>query len=169
VAYTSVGPSTIRGQRSPGLARILRELLAKIELQKHADCPTSGFSELLNKDTKAIQKKMTESARHWGIARKVINIFLRSATYNSFLRDEFQLDRLEEYLEIPLDSLTVKGLKIRSPRGSLPRWGGVKHLADSDSLSFQLRASEIAEELGSHRVHLDIFLWVDRPSKSSDF
>lgn len=72
------------------------------------------------------------------------------------------MDRIEDSLELPLDSLTVEGLKARSPKRSLPHWHGVKHLAKQDSDRFQLRAAEIASEHGVSRVHLDIYLWLER-------
>ena len=105
---------------------------------------------------------MPPGARHWGVARKVLNIFLRGATYNWLLRDKYKLDRIEPVLELPLDSLTAKGLKSRSPKRSLLQWHGVKHLKSEDSATFQNRAGEIAAEWQTERVHLDIVFWVER-------
>lgn len=105
---------------------------------------------------------MPSGIRHWGVARKVLNIFLRGATYNCYLRHAYSLGRLEDMLELPLDSLTVQGLKARSPQRSLPCWHGVKHLTKGESDRFQDRASQIAKEHEVSRVHLDIFLWLER-------
>lgn len=162
VAYTSVGPSTVRGQRSPGLVTKLRQLLAEVDLNEFSGCDPSDFDDLLNHQTATVKRRMPTGVRHWGIARKVLNIFLRGATYNCYLREMYRLARLEGSLELPLDSLTIKGLKSRSPKRSLPRWHGVKHLEKDDSDRFQLRASEIASEHGVSRVHLDIYLWLER-------
>lgn len=140
----------------------LRDLLADIELGEFARCRPSRFEELLNVEAAKIVRRMPRDARHWGIARKVLNIFLRGATYNSFLREDFKLHRIERQLELPLDSLTVKGLKKRSPKRSLPRWHGVKNLSEADSDRFQVRASEIAADLEVERIHLDIYLWLER-------
>lgn len=167
VAYTSVGASTVRGQRSPGLVRVLRTLLYDVDLAAFSTCPTSDFSELLNDETRRIKNGMPLGTRHWGIARKVLNIFLRGANYNWLLRQEFGLARLDSVMELPLDSLTAKALKANSPPRSLPRWRGVKHLAPVESALFQLRACEIAAGLGIDCVHLDIFWWVDRKRRYS--
>lgn len=162
VAYTSVGPSTVRGQRSPGLVANLRQKLAEIDLAKFAGCSPPDFPDLLDAQTASVKRHMPSGIRHWGIARKVLNIFLRGATYNCYLRHAYNLGGLEDMLELPLDSLTVQGLKARSPQRSLPRWHGVRHLTKGASDRFQDRASEIAREHEVSRVHLDIFLWLER-------
>lgn len=162
VAYTSVGASTVRGQKTPGLVSSLRDRLGEIDLGKFARVSESDFGSLLDAETESIRRQMPGGTRHWGIARKVLNIFLRGAFYNFYLRQKFTLDRLEHLFEIPLDSLTVAGLKGRSPKRSLPRWKGVKHLTEEASAAFQKRALEIASEQEIPRVHLDIYLWLER-------
>jgi hypothetical protein len=163
VAYTSVGPSTVRGQRTPGLVAQLRELLSQVDLDELAACQPPAFPDFLNRETSRIQEGMPDEARYWGIARKVLNIFLRAATYNHYLRRQFPLDRFESVLELPMDSLTALGLKARSPARSLPRWQGVKHLTQADNQRFQARALEIADAWGiPARVHLDIYFWLER-------
>jgi hypothetical protein len=162
VAYTSVGASTVRGQRTPGLVSELRDLLAKVDLAGLAQIEQSNFPKFLKAETNRIHQAMPAKSRHWGIARKVLNIFLRGATYNHYLRREFKLDRFERVLELPMDSLTAKGLKSLSPARSLPRWKGVKHLRETDNEEFQRRALKIAENRCTLRVHLDIYLWLER-------
>lgn len=162
VAYTSVGPSTVRGQRTPGLVTRLRELLSQVDLARLAAIELQDFPTFLKSETKRIEQHMPAPARHWGIARKVLNIFLRAATYNHYLRHRFKLDRFEDRLELPMDSLTAKGLKSRSPARSLPRWRGVKYLTATDNEHFQKRALQIATDRGTSRVHLDIYLWLER-------
>ena len=162
VAYTSVGASTVRGQKTPGLVSKLRQLLANVDLGKFARVKKSEFISLLDAETDAIRRRMPAGTQYWGIARKVLNIFLRGALYNIYLRQKFSLAPLEYLLEIPLDSLIVAGIKDRSPGRSLPRWKGVKHLTEEASAVFQKRALEIASEQKLPRVHLDIYLWLDR-------
>jgi hypothetical protein len=162
VAYTSVGPSTVRGQRSPGLVGELRELLAAVDLAGLATCKPRDFTKILDAETTRIERSMPANARYWGVARKVLNIFLRGATYNHYLRSQFQLDRFEALLELPMDSLTAKGLKALSTARSLPRWRGVKYLREVDNEQFQTRAEDIARQRDISRVHLDIYLWLDR-------
>jgi hypothetical protein len=162
VAYTSVGASTVRGQRKPGLVSRLRRLLAAIDLEQFAQVPKEEFKELLDEETSAIQRRLPPKNRHWGIARKVLNIFLRGALYNTYLREAYNLDHLEDVLEIPLDSLSAAKMRQRSSKGALPRWRGVKYLTPEDSRRYQARASELATEWGMARVHLDIYFFVDR-------
>lgn len=162
VAYTSVGPSTVRGQRTPGLVTKLRELLSEVDLAGLEAVEPQDFPNFLKSETKRIEQHMPAAARHWGIARKVLNIFLRAATYNHYLRRRFKLDRFEDLLELPMDSLTAKGLKSRSPARSLPRWRGVKYLTPTDNQHFQARARQIAMERKTACVHLDIYLWLER-------
>jgi len=162
IAYTSVGTSTVRGQGCPGLAQELRQILNDVDLATFATGGRKGFPELLDVQTESIRKLMPRGTRHWGVARKVLNIFLRGATYNCFLRDRFKLQQLEPVLELPLDKWTVKALKLRSPPRSLPRWKAIKHLTHDDSDRFQTQASEWAASKNSLRVHLDIVFWVDR-------
>lgn len=165
VAYVSVGPSTVRGQRTPGLVTSLRELLADVDLAQLATCGSTDFPNFLDGETERIERRMLAAARYWGIARKVLNIFLRAATYNHFLRDQFSLDRVESCLELPMDSLTANGLKARSQKhllGRLPRWKGVRHLTPAANHQFQERATRIAELEKTLRVHLDIYLWLER-------
>ena len=162
IAHTSVGPSTVRGQRSPGLVDRLRKLLIRVDLQSFAKCQKADFLNLLNVETETIKRQMPRGKQHWGIARKVLNIYLRGAMYNAFLRKEYKLNQIESCLELPLDSLTANGVKKRSPKRSLPTWTGVKNLSEHDSRRFQERAQTIADEMGIHRIHLDIYLWLDR-------
>jgi hypothetical protein len=80
VAYTSVGPSTVRGQRNPGLVSKLRELLSAVDLADIASREPQDFPNSLESETRRIEQNMPAASRHWGIARKVLNIFLRGAT-----------------------------------------------------------------------------------------
>jgi hypothetical protein len=97
-------------------------------------------------------------ARHWGLARKILNIFLRDCFYTSYLVSTFHLDLAESFLELPLDSITAKQLcGVHSSR--LLRWPGVKHLTLSMSEQFQIVAADEARKLQIARVHLDAFWW----------
>jgi hypothetical protein len=122
----------------------------------------------LNDETERLLSGIPKSARHWGVARKSLNIFLRGATYNWHLRSEYRLSRVESWLELPLDSLTAKRLKEDSLKHPLPRWKGVKYLSHADSDLFQARAHEIAKAKKIPRIHLDVFFWVNRQENGSE-
>lgn len=82
--------------------------------------------------------------------------------YTSYLRDRFRLDRMERYLEVPLDSITAKKLRSNSSRGSLPKWQGIWCVTPRDNAAFQKQAQLIAEEHSIARVHLDTYWWGGR-------
>lgn len=161
-AQVSVGASTVRGQRTPGLVTRCRQLLKEIDLRDFAVATSTAFEKRLDSATVDFRRALPGSSRHWGIARKVLNIFLRNALYNTYLREHYSLQSIESLLEIPLDSISAKGLKKQSTPKKLPRWKGVKHLTPADHATFQAQASAIAAERSLARVHLDVFLWVDR-------
>jgi len=107
--------------------------------------------------SKRLQRALPSKARGWGTARKALNIFLRDAAYNKFLRDRFALHRAEALLEIPLDQLTAKQLRDEADDGELPEWPGVSHLTADTSAQFQAVAHRVAREWGIARVHLDVY------------
>lgn len=168
-AYGSVGPSTVRGPGRAGLGPRLRKLLQHVDLQMLLSCRTGDFSEWLNAETDRLERLASRCNGEWGVVRKVLNIFLRNATYNKHLCEHFQLQRFEPVLEVPLDSYTANGIISLSPLNSLPRWQGLKRLEQDESDQFQNRARDIASEWSRMpgmsrmvRVHLDTYLWTLR-------
>ncbi|MGE3843430.1 MAG: hypothetical protein AB7I50_17805 [Vicinamibacterales bacterium] len=124
----------------------------------------------LDRATDALVRRLPQSARHWGLARKGLNIFLRECLYTVYLRDRHHLDRAEQFLEVPLDSLTGKELHSAS-HGRLRRWRTVRGLDRSTSQAFQEEAMRIARSRGIARVHLDAEWWgrrTFRPSRTPD-
>jgi hypothetical protein len=102
---------------------------------------------------------LPRAGRSWGVARKVLNIFLRDALYTVYLRDAFRLGRGEGLFELPLDSITAQRLRACVPRGQLPPWVGVKRLAPDASDLYQATAQTVADGRGIARVHLDAYWW----------
>jgi hypothetical protein len=94
-------------------------------------------------------------------------MFLRDCSYHHFLRAEYNLARIEEFLEIPLDGRVTEALRGDAGRGKLPQWPGVAKLTPRISDRYQEHASMLARQRGlPHRVHLDICLWLDnRPDQ----
>jgi hypothetical protein len=93
----------------------------------------------------------------WGPARKFLNIFVRDAFYDFYLREAYSLACLEAELEIPLDSYVGRRLREKDTR--LPRWKRVIDLTPEASALFQNGAAGVAKELGTYRVHLDVIYW----------
>lgn len=157
-ARGSVGASTVRGRGNAGTAKAAREFLRAIDLATFGS-GSAAFTAALDRSTDNLRAALPLAARHWGIARKVLNIFLRSCLYTTYLNAEFGLDRAEDSFELPLDSITALNLKRAAGRGNLPPWPGVKHLSPSLSAQFQRAAAEEAAKRGVSRVHLDAVWW----------
>ena len=115
------------------------------------------FLKLLDQETEKVRRKLPEGARHWGIARKVLNIFLRDVVYNRHLSSHFGLCRIECWLELPLDSHVGKGIRTLSKEDKLPRWRTVKGLTHDVSDRYQAAARRIAKEEGDYPIHLEYY------------
>jgi hypothetical protein len=100
---------------------------------------------------------LPKGAQHWGAARKFLNIFMRDAAYNVFLRDAFQLNQVEDRLEVPVDSQVAKELKNRLPE--LPRWRTVISLDASMNKKYQDAVKRIAKQEELAPVHFDVIAW----------
>ena len=159
VAVSAVPLSAVRAQGA-GVLGASQNFLTRLRLAK---IPRNeiAFRQWLNRQTHALLDQLPVANRPWGTARKVINLFLRDALYNQYLAEAFKLNRLQAWLEVPLDGAVAKGLKQRAGRGNLPSWPGLKKLTRSESDPFQEYALLWAKEARTYRVHLDIFLWLE--------
>ncbi len=97
-------------------------------------------------------------ALEWDGCRKCVNIFLRNAIYNRYLAERYQLDRLEPWMEVPLDSHVAEGLWNEGIPDT-PRWETVIGLTRKASEMWQGITSVAAGGKGIHRVHLDVHNW----------
>jgi hypothetical protein len=100
-------------------------------------------------------------AKHWGLARKGLNIFLRECLYTVYICNEYSLSCAETSFEIPLDSITGKALYRESGK-KLPRWKTVRGLDPDLSDRFQAFAAQLGTARGYARVHLDAEWWGQR-------
>lgn len=101
---------------------------------------------------------LPRGSRSWGVARKALNLFLRDAFFNTYLRKRFKLLRAEACCEVPLDGVVANGLRMRLPK-KLPSWPGVRPLTKEVSDAYQTAAMQEARRMHFSRVHLDIYLW----------
>ena len=162
VAIESVGPSTVRSQ-GKGVLSAVREYLAVIDLNAVPDDP-KGYKRWLNHQTKKLVGRLKPLARRrpWGTARKVLNLFMRTAFYNHYLREFYDLDSCKNLLEVPLDSVTATALRKEAKKEGihLPRWPGLCNLTPITSEQYQDYARLLASHQGvTPAVHLDIILW----------
>jgi len=97
--------------------------------------------------------------RNWGGARKAMNLFLEAAFYDRFLAKTYDLQKLREFRELPLDSNAIKGLKKEVGKRNLPGWKGIKNLKPGDCQGFQEVAKKLAHEKEISRIFLDLYFW----------
>lgn len=158
-ARIAVGASTVRGRGNAGVVAASRRYLRGIDLEPFGRLAQNQFFERLGAATLELRDALPRGARHWGLARKVMNIFLRDCLYTTYLDEAFGLRKNEAYFELPLDSITAAHLKRAAGRGKLPSWPGVKHLTARVSTPYQEAASTEAAKRGISRIHLDAFWW----------
>jgi hypothetical protein len=163
VANITIGASTLRNQGASGVNQAVRSFLGAIDLAKFVSDKESDFIEQLDYQTNLLAEHLPVGAQHWGTARKAINLFLGEAYYHYFLRTNYGLDRIEQFLEVPLDSQVAHFLidDARAFGVQLPSWLGIKHLTPSASKEYQNYASSHARSLGQDwaRIHLDVIAW----------
>jgi len=159
VAAESVGPSTLRGQGAKGMIRTSREYLSVLDLGRFSTTNSRVFAKELDQATEELCTSYPRGGRHWGSARKPLNIFLRNAFYNQFLCDHIGLRKSARFFEVPLDSIVAGQIRLLDKCGTLPRWPGVKNLDARTSAEYQAFLGRLARHHHLHRVHLDVFLW----------
>ena len=159
VASTSVGPSTVRRMGPKGTIKAAREFLADLDLGSFAKKTDNEFQAVLDRATEQFVNHLPKGARHWGAARKFLNIFLRQAVYNRFLGEHYKLYPIEQWLEVPVDSHVAKGLRKEKGGNVLPRWRTVFGLDKETNQKYQVFATEVARRKETYRVHLDLIYW----------
>jgi hypothetical protein len=116
------------------------------------------FDRNLDTHTELLRRSLPRRGASWGVARKLLNIFLRNALYTGYLATDHKLYLAEDWFEIPLDSIVAKRLRQESA-AELPRWLGVKHLTPEVSAIYQRAARTLAERQHVAAVHLDAVWW----------
>ena len=160
-ARVSLGPSSMRGRGNRGVVGRGRTFLSSLGLNVFGTSDSGQFRRELETATEGLVRSFPMSARHWGLARKGINIFLRECLYTAYLRSAYHLDKAEAFFEVPLDSLSGRALWEGSQR-TLPRWKTVKGLTPDISDRFQDVATELSRHRHIARVHLDALWWGQR-------
>lgn len=160
---TAIGASTARGMGPVGTIQAARSFLQACDLRSIKANTPQAYRRRLDELTDALIERLPVDAQHWGSARKFVNIFLRNCAYNRFMCEAYRLDRVEAWMEVPLDSHVAAGLKHDALEANLdltlPRWKTVIGLTPELSDSWQTVAHAIAQRGGIHRVHLDVRYW----------
>jgi hypothetical protein len=160
-ARISVSASATRKQGG-GIIEPARSFLATLDLKRFSVTEPSLFLATLNDATESLKMRLPSPQEHWGIARKLTNIFLRDALYTSFLKDEFGLATSEAFLEVPLDSISAERIFNSAEPGALPKWPGVKRNDALLNAAYQAVAAKAASRAKIARVHLDTYWWGER-------
>jgi len=159
-AVDSVGVSAMRNQ-GPGVLKAVQRYLGHLRLDDIPVKSEKEFGVWLAERTEGLLRAMPLNTRPWGTARKALSLFLRGCLYNHYLRRRYRLQRIEHWLEIPLDRVTASALKREAGRGKLPRWPGLKHLRKQTSDKFQAYAQVYSESVDlPARIFVDNYLWL---------
>ena len=158
-AELAVAASTVRGAGGKGVTRAARAALKSVPLRRFAVRSRSAFDRVLESQTRRIQARLPRGARHWGVARKVLNIFLRSVVFHRHLCSAYKLERTEAWLELPLDRHVAEGIQREYAGTALPRWRTIKGLLPDVSAAYQRAGRSIAAVRGAEPVHLEYYWW----------
>src|SRR5258708_6911440 len=154
-ARIAVGASTVRNSGSAGTVAAARAHLRSLDLRPLGTGRCSAFIPALDSESERLREALPSGARHWGIARKVLNIFVRDCFYTTYLADHFNLVGAEQLFELPLDEITYRNLKKSLERGVLPKWPGVRGVTPALNTRAQEAALRVAQQQGIARVHPD--------------
>ena len=168
----SITPSVVRGNKGMvGCADFAREHLSeKLDLSRFVVKTEKDFLDVLENETaKFIQEAKEKSNQafilSWGLARKILNIYLRDIVYCRYFVN-YKINAA--HLEIPLDSIVFKKIKefyrensIRLPTCSVVKKEAptIKALTKDISDQYQLVAKECAKTKDTYRIHLDALWW----------
>ena len=157
-AELAVGASTVRGAGAPGTVAAARRALKAVPLRSFAVRSRRQFRAILERHTRNVQSRLPPNARHWGVARKVLNIFLRSCVYSRPLARAYGITHIEQWLELPLDSQIARGIRTCSG-APVPRWRTVKGVSPGTQAQYQAAAEALARKLRVRRIHLEACWW----------
>lgn len=159
VANVTIGNTTLRNQGA-GSAKIARNYLSNLPLTKFSEISEAEqFNLLLDEFTNDLKAKLSNQS--WGAARKALNIFLFECCMNKYISNNYDLDKIFEFLEVPLDNPNGKRLKNEAKKlGIKLRWVNIKKLEREDNAKIQDYASILAKnEYNCPRAYLDVLFW----------
>jgi hypothetical protein len=156
IARVAVGPSTVRGNPA-GTAAAARRFLRRLRLQAFGARSRRDYQRALDGATRRLEAALPDG--RWGVARKVLNIYLRDCVYSAHLREAYGLARIEPFRELPLDAITAGKLRQCAGGHALPRWAGVRGVTPALSAAYQAVAITEAGARGIAPIHLDAIWW----------
>jgi hypothetical protein len=180
-----ISSRSLRNQ-GDGIVEIAKQFLRNMDISLFTNGNESMFRSQLNEQTHRLIRRGRNHGKEikWGSARKVINVFLEECLYSKAINDEYGIQRIIGFLEIPLDSQVFRFLKkveresievLGNP--NLPTKFTIKSLKHYNSKRFQQYASIISENIEVvaqslpeyfidnndwhdwKRIHLDLVAW----------
>ena len=149
IANISVGSSTVRGQPK-----------GTVKIQEFSNMKEDNrFQNLLDNHTLLLKEKLP--SKSWGIARKVLNIFMFQASRDILLNRKYSLDGIISYLELPLDNPNAKRLvKFAKSKDIRLNWRNIYSLDAETNKQFQVFAKHYAHDtFQCDRCYLDVYWW----------
>ena len=165
-AQITVGPSAIRGQPE-GTKKAAVKYLKNLDLKDFQNVTEKRFKEILDEKTGELQKELPSNS--WGMARKIMNIFLIQCFHDKYLSEKYQLDGIIDFMELPLDNKNAKKIKEEADNEwkQLPRWINITSLKKTTCEKYQECAKEIAKKKGIERYQLDLCWWREEDNSAS--
>ncbi len=155
----AIQASAIRNQGAKDVLCTVRTYLRGLKLSKFVVATKDGFGARLDMATVELQAKLPTGAKNWGTARKALNLFLRDCAYDHHLRERYRLERIEHWLEVPLDRDVAAGLRKEREGEALPGWKSEKGLTAQPCRDYQTIAQRVADRMDIRRVDLDLYYW----------
>jgi hypothetical protein len=155
LARLAVGPSTVRGPGNKNALRKSRKFLRELDIRLFAARSQREFQRALDRETNRLRRRYVN--HNWGLARKVLNIFLRDCLYSRHICQRYRLLRVAKYFELPLDSKT--GGELCKQDGGLAKWATIKGLTPKRHRQYQEAAKRVSRREGLLRVDLDALWW----------
>jgi hypothetical protein len=157
-ARIASGGSAMRGAGNSGCSAAARAALRELDVAPFSTKDATTFRQRLDEETQRLRARLPRGAQYWGLARKVLNIYLRDCFYTTYLEREYRLTDAEQFLELPLDSVVATELR-KGRSDELPRWTAIKDLTPKVSALYQAAATDEAAKHRIARVHLDAVWW----------
>ena len=105
-AEGATGPSALRNQGNRGVLAAARHFLKAIDLFEFSVTSEQKFKSVLDDHTNHLTLSFPEGARHWGAARKALNLFLRDVLGHHLSTPEFQYPLVDKPRNCRINSST---------------------------------------------------------------
>ena len=133
-ANVAITASTLRNLGAGGLVKTARDFLGGLDLQPLRILDPAKYPRWLDDQTDALADKFRHhvTEKLCGPARKCVNIFMMMAALNRILCLAYELEKFEDAMEVPLDSIVTGKLRDWALKRNRAPGGGSRHGASRD-------------------------------------